>query len=57
VDEQNMGPTLQFVSRLGSPEFAFTLAFPLLYALHWSVGIRFLGVAIVSEWLNMILKW
>lgn len=52
-----MGSVMQFVSRLGSPQFAFTLFFPLLFAVHWSVGVRYLWVAIISDWLNMVLKW
>ena len=48
---------MQFVSRLGSPQYAFTLFFPLLLAVHSSVGVRYLWVAIISDWLNMVLKW
>ena len=48
---------MQLVSRLGSPQYAFTLFFPLLLAVHSSVGVRYLWVAIISDWLNMVLKW
>ncbi len=57
LNQAQLGDTMQSVSRLGSPQLAFTLFFPLLYALHWGVGVKFLGAAIVSEWLNMVLKW
>ena len=48
---------MQFVSQLGSPQYAFTLFFPLLLAVRSSVGVRYLWVAIISDWLNMVLKW
>ena len=57
IDEHKLGPVMQFVSRLGSPQYAFTLFFPLLLAVHSSVGVRYLWVAIISDWLNMVLKW
>ena len=57
IDEHKLGPVMQFVSRLGSPQYAFTLFFPLLLAVHSSVGVRYLWVAIISDWINMVLKW
>ena len=39
------------------PKYVFTIYFPLLFALHWVVGIQVLGTIIVVEWLNQILKW
>ncbi|KAH9524360.1 Glucose-6-phosphatase 2 [Bulinus truncatus] len=46
-----------FLSHLGDPKMAFNLYFPIAYFLHYSIGKRVLWVAILSEWLNSVLKW
>ncbi|GFR66951.1 glucose-6-phosphatase, partial [Elysia marginata] len=46
-----------FLSYVGDPRFAFTIYFPVAYSLHRSVGVRVLLAAVISEWLNAVLKW
>lgn len=48
---------LVFLSYVGDPRFAFTVFFPVAYSLQRSVGIRVLLAAVISEWLNAVLKW
>ena len=42
------------VSSIGDPSKGFTVYFPLILALNYLKGIKFLGAFIVSEWINMV---
>ena len=46
-----------FLSLVGDPKFVFTIFFPVAYSLHRTVGIRVVWAAVISEWLNAVLKW
>ena len=42
------------VSSIGDPSKGFTVYFPLILALNYLKGIKFLGAFIISEWINMV---
>lgn len=46
-----------FLSRVGDPRNSFFIYFPVAYNLDKVVGLMVLWVAVMSEWLNLILKW
>jgi glucose-6-phosphatase len=46
-----------FLSRVGDPRNSFLIYFPVAYHLDRAVGSMVLWVAVLSEWLNLILKW
>ncbi|XP_069642690.1 glucose-6-phosphatase 3 [Haliaeetus albicilla] len=45
------------VTSLADPKSIFTVCFPLTYFLDRKVGVSVLWIGLVSEWLNVILKW
>ena len=42
------------VSSIGDPSKGFIIYFPLILAINYLKGIKFLGAFIVSEWINMV---
>jgi len=58
VKESTVLPSiLSNVSQIGDPSMAFIFFFPLIFGLNKSKGLKFLITFIISEWLNMVLKW
>ena len=51
------GDWLQNVSKVGDPALTFVFYFPLIFALNALSGVKFLGAIILSEWINLNLKW
>ena len=47
------------VSSIGDPSKGFIIYFPLILAINYLKGIKFLGAFIVSEWINMVcfIEW
>ncbi|NWR61674.1 G6PC3 phosphatase, partial [Bucorvus abyssinicus] len=45
------------VTSLADPKSIFTVFFPLAYFFDRKVGVSVLWIGLVSEWLNVILKW
>ncbi|NWI27421.1 G6PC3 phosphatase, partial [Sula dactylatra] len=45
------------VTTLADPKCIFTVCFPLAYFLDRKVGVSVLWTGLVSEWLNVVLKW
>ncbi|XP_075631539.1 glucose-6-phosphatase 3 isoform X2 [Balearica regulorum gibbericeps] len=45
------------VTSLADPKCVFTVCFPLAYFLDRKVGVSVLWIGLVSEWLNVVLKW
>ncbi|NXX80436.1 G6PC3 phosphatase, partial [Urocolius indicus] len=45
------------VTSLADPKCIFTVCFPLAYFLDRKVGVSVLWIGLVSEWLNVVLKW
>ncbi|XP_010289684.1 PREDICTED: glucose-6-phosphatase 3, partial [Phaethon lepturus] len=45
------------VTSLADPKCIFTVFFPLTYFLDRKVGVSVLWIGLVSEWLNVVLKW
>ncbi|NWQ87544.1 G6PC3 phosphatase, partial [Burhinus bistriatus] len=45
------------VTSLADPKCIFTVFFPLAYFLDRKVGVSVLWIGLVSEWLNVVLKW
>ncbi|NXH22408.1 G6PC3 phosphatase, partial [Bucco capensis] len=45
------------VTSLADPKCIFTICFPLAYFLNRKVGVSVLWAGLVSEWLNVVLKW
>lgn len=45
------------VTSLADPKSIFTVFFPLAYFLDHKVGLSVLWIGLVSEWLNVVLKW
>ncbi|KAM6334097.1 glucose-6-phosphatase 3 isoform 4-T4 [Alca torda] len=46
-----------WVTSLADPKCIFTIGFPLAYFLDRKVGVSVLWIGLVSEWLNVVLKW
>ena len=46
-----------FFSKVGDPRNSFLIYFPVVYHLNRNLGISVLWTAIISEWLNLVLKW
>ena len=42
------------ISSIGDPSKGFIIYFPLILAISYLKGIKFLGAFIVSEWINMV---
>lgn len=42
---------------LGDPKCVFIVCFPLAYFLNRKVGVAVLWIGLISEWLNVVLKW
>ncbi len=57
IDQSGMGPRLMLASKIGDPQLAFSLYFPLVAAVSWVSGVRYLGAVVACEWLNLVLKW
>ncbi|NXI40448.1 G6PC3 phosphatase, partial [Galbula dea] len=45
------------VTSLADPKSVFTICFPLAYFLNRKVGLSVLWIGLLSEWLNVVLKW
>ncbi|NXC77959.1 G6PC3 phosphatase, partial [Anhinga anhinga] len=45
------------VTSVADPKCIFTICFPLAYFLDRKVGVSVLWTGLVSEWLNVVLKW
>ncbi|NXS58843.1 G6PC3 phosphatase, partial [Brachypteracias leptosomus] len=45
------------VTSMADPKCVFTICFPLAYFLDRKVGVSVLWIGLVSEWLNVVLKW
>ncbi|XP_075027510.1 glucose-6-phosphatase 3 isoform X2 [Calonectris borealis] len=45
------------LTSLADPKCVFTVCFPLAYFLDRKVGVSVLWIGLVSEWLNVVLKW
>lgn len=45
------------LSKVGDPKNSFLIYFPVLYHLNNNLGVNVLWTAIISEWLNLVLKW
>ena len=45
------------LSKVGDPRNSFQIYFPVVYHLNRNLGVSVLWTAIISEWLNLILKW
>ena len=45
------------LSKIGDPRNSFLIYFPLVYHWNHNLGVSVLWTAIISEWLNLILKW
>ena len=46
-----------FLSKVGDPRNSFLIYFPLAYHFNHNLGMSVLWTTIISEWLNLILKW
>lgn len=46
-----------WVTFLGDPKCVFIIYFPVAYFTDQTVGIKVLCLGIVTEWLNLVLKW
>ena len=42
------------VSSIGDPSKGFIVYFPIILAINYLKGIKFLGAFIISEWINMV---
>ena len=49
-----LGDWLVPVSALGDPSKGFTVIFPLILAINYQKGVKFLGTFIMCEWFNMV---
>ncbi|XP_065507052.1 glucose-6-phosphatase 3 isoform X2 [Caloenas nicobarica] len=45
------------VTSLADPKSVFTVCFPVAYFLDREVGVSVLWIGLISEWLNVVLKW
>lgn len=55
--QERLSPLSDFVipiSSIGDPSKGFIIYFPLILAINYLKGIKFLGAFIVSEWINMV---
>ena len=39
------------------PGLAFVFYFPFFFALNALAGVKYLGALILSEWMNLVMKW
>ena len=46
-----------FLSKVGDPRNSFLIYFPVAFHLNHKLGVSVLWTAVLSEWLNLILKW
>ena len=46
-----------FLSKVGDPRNSFLIYFPLAYHFNHNLGVSVLWTTIISEWLNLVLKW
>ncbi|XP_063315362.1 glucose-6-phosphatase 3 [Pelobates fuscus] len=46
-----------WVTYLGDPACVFLIYFPLVYSYKRRLGVTVLWLALISEWLNLVLKW
>ncbi|XP_033098021.1 glucose-6-phosphatase-like [Anneissia japonica] len=49
--------TMMYLSQLSDPRNSFLFFFPIVYSLSRVVGLKVLWAAVISEWVNVILKW
>ena len=55
--QERLSPLSDFlvpISSIGDPSKGFIIYFPLILAINYLKGIKFLGAFIVSEWINMV---
>ena len=55
--QEQLSPLSDFIvpiSSIGDPSKGFIIYFPLILAINYLKGIKFLGAFIVSEWINMV---
>ena len=45
------------LSKVGDPRNSFLIYFPVVYHLNHNLGVSVLWTAVISEWLNLVLKW
>ncbi len=57
VDENEMGWLMQLPSRIGDNQLILSIYFPIVAALSWVAGVKFVGAVVACEWANIILKW
>ena len=50
----NVGQYITPVSSIGDPSKGFIIYFPLILAINYLKGIKFLGAFIICEWINMV---
>jgi hypothetical protein len=48
---------LVYLTKLGDPAFAFYTLFPVCFAINNQLGVKLLLGTVISEWLNLFLKW
>ena len=53
----NRQKEMLFLSKVGDPRNSFLIYFPVAFHLNHSSGVSVLWTAVLSEWLNLILKW
>ncbi|XP_022787197.1 glucose-6-phosphatase 3-like [Stylophora pistillata] len=53
----NRQKEMLFLSKVGDPRNSFLIYFPVAFHLNHSLGVSVLWTAVLSEWLNLILKW
>ena len=46
-----------FLSKVGDPRNSFLIYFPVVFHLNHNLGVGVLWTAIISEWINLVLKW
>ena len=55
--QDRLSPYSEFIvpiSSIGDPSKGFIVYFPIILAINYLKGIKFLGAFIVSEWINMV---
>ena len=55
--QETLSPISEYlvpVSSIGDPSKGFIVYFPIILAINYLKGIKFLGAFIISEWINMV---
>ena len=55
--QESLTPVSEYlvpVSSIGDPSKGFIVYFPIILAINYLKGIKFLGAFIISEWINMV---